>query len=390
MHPILARGGRLALYLAISALVGGLLAALLRGQPGFSRGASLLVALPLAIAYSFVCLSAWYVSRSMPLAGTGTLRIVATALTAAVVSSAVWLFAGRAWIDVLAWRGALPDATDALPAVQTLLFGFGLLVYLLSLAVSYLLVAFEQSREAERRGLEAQVLAREAELRALRAQIDPHFLFNSLHSISALTGSDPGAARRMCVLLADFLRESLALGAQERIALTDELALVRRFLEVEQVRFGDRLQMTIDADGAGHCLVPPLLLQPIVENAVTHGVAHVLEGGTVRIGAALRGSTLSLVVENPCDPERPRGTGAGVGLANVRARLRALHGADARVTASETHGRWRVAISLPADPGRDLRSAGLPPSYEASADRRSPGGGGQPAADGLPPREQRP
>src|SRR5262245_10102900 len=150
----------------------------------------------------------------MPLAVTGAARIIFTAVTAAVISSSVWLLAARIWIQLLARRGWLTDPSRG-TGLDALILGFGVLLYELSLAVSYLLVAFEASREAERRALRGQVLAREAELRLLRAQIDPHFLFNSLHSISALTGSDPAAARRMCLLLADFLRESLVLGAQD-------------------------------------------------------------------------------------------------------------------------------------------------------------------------------
>ena len=92
----------------------------------------------------------------------------------------------------------------------------------------------------------------------------------------------------MCVLLADFLRDSLALGSEPRIPLARELALAARFLEIERVRFGDRLNVDVHAAGAGDCLVPPLLLQPIVENAVTHGVAHVVSGGTIRVRAARR------------------------------------------------------------------------------------------------------
>ncbi|HEV3484576.1 MAG TPA: histidine kinase, partial [Vicinamibacterales bacterium] len=199
-----------------------------------------------------------------------------------------------------------------------------------------------------RQGLRGEVLAREAELRSLRAQIDPHFLFNSLHSISALTAVDAAGARRMCLMLADFLRESLALGAETRIPLARELALVERFLSIERIRFGERLQMSIDPDAAGACLVPPLILQPIVENAVTHGVAHVLDGGTIRIAALCSGSTLSIAVENPCDPARPRRSGAGLGLSNVRARLQALHGMEGRLTAAEHEGVWRVDISMPA------------------------------------------
>jgi signal transduction histidine kinase len=353
MHPILAYGRRLALYLVFWALFGSLLAALFSIEAGLTRWAAALIALPLAMIYGSVCLSAWYVSRSLPLARTGTIRIGVTAMTSAIVTSGAWLIIARGWLRILEWLEAIEDAAGRAAGKQPQLFGFGVLLYLLSLAVSYLLVAFEQSKEAERRGLEVQVFAREAELRSLRAQIDPHFLFNCLHSISALTTLDPPAARRMCVLLAEFLRESLALGAEARITLGQELRLAARFLDVERVRFGDRLQVAIDAGGADRFLVPPLLLQPIVENAVTHGVAHMVHGGTIRIRASATPAALRISVDNPCDPDRPRGTGTGVGLANVRARLRALHADGARVSASEVDGVWRVEVVLPpaeADP----------------------------------------
>ena len=239
--------------------------------------------------------------------------------------------------------------------IASLLFGFGEFVYLLSLAVSYIVSAAEHARQAERRAFQGQVLSRDAELRTLRAQIDPHFLFNSLHSISALTSADPAGARRMCLLLADFLRESLHLGAAERIPLARELRLAEKYLEVERVRYGDRLQLAVDAGGADDCLVPSLLLQPIVENAVTHGVAHRLEGGLVRVSATKSPARVTMIVENPCDADRPRRTGGGIGLANVRSRLSALYGNDATVNASERDGLWRVEISLPCS--RQSRTA---------------------------------
>jgi len=347
MHPILARGGRLALYLGVWVLVGTLFATLLGSEAALDGSRSLAVALPLAITYGFFCLSSWYVSRSTPLATTGAVRTAVTALSAAVMSSGAWLLLARLWLEALSRRGAAFDAATLFRTIDTLLFGFGLLLYLLSLALSYLVAAFEQSREAERHGLEARVFAREAELRALRAQIDPHFLFNSLHSISALTASDPSAARRMCVLLAEFLRESLALGSEQRIPLARELALARRFLDIERVRFGDRLSIEIAAAETDGCAVPPLILQPLVENAVTHGIAHVVAGGTIRILTSRTASFVTIAVENPCDPDRPRRPGAGVGLANVRARLHAAHGEDARLSAGERDGSWRVELTLP-------------------------------------------
>src|SRR3954462_6281271 len=291
MHPILARFSRLALYLSVWILAGLLLAALLAGPGGLSAGHALAIALPLAVAYGFFCLSAWYVARSTPIGTTGAVRLIATALTSSLISSAAWLLLARGWLEVFA-RGSELASTQVFVALRPLIFGFGVLLYLLSLALSYLLAAFELSREAERRGLEAQVHAREAELRTLRVQIDPHFLFNSLHSISALTTADPAAARRMCVLLAEFLRESLALGSESRIPLGREFALAARFLDIERVRFGERLNVDLRATGAEDCLVPPLLLQPLVENAVTHGVAHVVAGGTIRIAVTRSAAAL--------------------------------------------------------------------------------------------------
>ena len=349
MHPILARGGRLASYLALWVTVGVLLGALLVALVGIGWKPAVIVSVPLAALYAFVCLSAWYVSRGMPLGATGAVRIVATALTASALSSGLWLLASHAWIDWLVRRRLIPPLGAGAAPVDSLFSAFGLLLYLLSLAVSYLIASAEHARAAERRALEVQVLAREAEVRMLRAQVDPHFLFNSLHSISALTVADPAGARRMCVLLADFLRESLALGAETRITLKRELALGARFLAVERVRYGARLtdRITI-SDDADACLVPPLLLQPLIENAVTHGVAHLLDGGLVTVSASRAAGRLQVVVENPCDPDRPRRAGAGVGLANVKSRLAALHGHDARMTTSEAEGRWRVELSLPA------------------------------------------
>jgi histidine kinase/histidine kinase/DNA gyrase B/HSP90-like ATPase len=346
MHPIFARG-RLALYLGSWLLVGGLLAALLVGQTSLTWVWAVAVALPLAAAYAFVCQSAWYVARGMPLATSPIVRVVATALMASLISASALLLAAHFWIRLLTARGWLGQGASQPALLDGLIFGLGVLLYLLSLAVSYLIITFEESRDAEGRALRVQVLAREAELRTLRAQIDPHFLFNSLNSISALTTVDPAGARAMCLLLGEFLRASLALEGEERITLARELRLAEHFLAVERVRFGERLRADIQPGDAGACMVPPLLLQPIVENAITHGLAHMLEGGTVAVRASCTSSTLSIVIENPCDPDRPRGTGTGVGLANVRARLRALHGAEGRIHATEQAGTWRVQVSLP-------------------------------------------
>jgi two-component system sensor histidine kinase AlgZ len=347
MHPILSRPWRLAVYLAIYVPLGVLLAGLLSLQGAIAWADALLVAVPLSVAYGFLSLSAWYVTGGSPVDRVGPLRVAATAMAASFVSSAVWLLLARGWMGLIL-SGRHTDVPGSFRLAAPTLFGFGFLLYLLAMAVSYLAAAFAVSQEAERRGLELRVLAREAELRALRAQIDPHFLFNSLQSISALTAVDATAARRMCLLLADFLRDTLALGARDRIPLASELALSRRFLAIEQVRFGDRLRVVVESDPAAEaCDVPPLLLQPLVENAVTHGVAHALDGGTVHVRVGRSASALVITVENPCDPDRPTGRGAGVGLRNVRGRLHSVYGDEARLQAGEHDGRFVARLEIP-------------------------------------------
>jgi LytS/YehU family sensor histidine kinase len=204
-------------------------------------------------------------------------------------------------------------------------------------------------REAERQRLELEVLTRDAELRALRAQIDSAlFSTNSLNSISALTASDPANARRMCLLLSEFLRSTLHVSEQDTITLEEDLMLAERFLSIEQVRFGTRLQIERHVDErATACRVPPLLLQPLIENAVVHGIAGLVDGGVIRLEIEHREGRLIMTVENPRDADAVGRRRGGVGLENVRRRLGLVFGGAARLTADKTPDRFRVQIEVP-------------------------------------------
>jgi LytS/YehU family sensor histidine kinase len=305
--------------------------------------------LPLCVVYAFIGLSTWYLCRAFPLDGhSSRSTLVVVQLTAAGVASAIWTTLGYLWAAAL---DALAGGTGAQPFYaqhSALLLAVGALLYWLAAACHYLLVAFQTSREAETRAFEQTLLAREAELRALRAQIDPHFIFNSLHSISALTTTDAAAARKMCLLLADFLRDTLRLGASNRISFADEWSLAERFLAIEQVRLGSRLRITRECDPkAAGCPVPPLLLQPLVENAVIHGVAQLVEGGTIRMTSRRDEATLTVTVENPCDPDRLRTRGVGLGLELLRKRLMTEFGVHDAVRAEERSGQFRVEVRIP-------------------------------------------
>ena len=349
MHPLFARPVRLLLVVATAALFGVPLAWVLRVLTSRPWGAALAFAVPMQVLFAFVAMSAWWVCRRHPMQGPAPGKAVVAQLVAAVQASAIWSAMGAPWatlvVDKLVYNGL---SRTAIFRDLGLLFAAGIPLYLLSAIAHYLYLAFEASRAAERRILETQVTAREAELRALRAQLNPHFLFNSLNSINALVGSDPEGARRMCEGLGDFLRRTLALGARDSVTLGEELTLVERYLDIEQSRFGDRLRVerTVDPD-AVVCQVPPLLLQPLVENAIKHGIQDCLEGGTISIEARRDGALLRVVVENPVDVDAPSRRGEGVGLENVRRRLEAFGARDARLSAARTGERFRVTLTLP-------------------------------------------
>lgn len=350
MHPILGQFRRMVLYLAAWIPLAALLAYLLAMAGAMGLREAMALAFPLCFVYAFVCLSAWYPCRVTPLERTSASKLAATHLTGAVVATALWVLVGRMLADEFSEAAAFHGLNRRFVAAIPLLLGTGVLFYLLSVAFYYILLGIEASRDAEARVLHASMLAREAELRALKAQVNPHFLFNSLNSISALTGSDPSKAREMCILLGDFLRRTLGLGEKSAIPLGEELSLIHAFVAVEKIRFGARLNMVENVDPRALGMnVPPLLLQPLVENAVAHGIANLVEGGCIRLDVALRDGDLSIVVENTFDPEAPLRRRNGVGLANVRQRLEARYGNRAKFGAGAQGTSFRVALEFPAE-----------------------------------------
>ena len=310
--------------------------------------ASLLFSVPLCAVYAVVCSSAWYLCRAFPPRRVSLTRLLTTHGSAALLLAGLWLALAHGASQLF----PTPSQTR-LHQGFPLLFGIGLTYYLLSVAFHYLILALEESQQAETQAGLAQALAREAELKALRAQLNPHFLFNSLHSISALTTTAPKQAREMCITLSEFLRGSLAIRDRPTISLREEVQLAKHYLAVEKIRFAERL--TITEQIAPDCLarpVPPLLLQPLVENAVTHGVAGQLEGGWIKLDARLEEDTLVLVVENSYDEAAAQApSGGGHGLAIVKGRLAAQYrGAASLLTEpSRDHaGVYRVTLRLPA------------------------------------------
>jgi two-component system sensor histidine kinase AlgZ len=340
-----------ALYLLAWLMLGLLLAALVRAAGAAGWSASLLFALPLALVYAFATgFSTYFLCRARPLAGNSAWSALVVVGFAAVCTSSLWTGAGIAWNGV--WRALAPGegGIELGASLAATLFGLGVILYCLTAVAHYLAIELDRARQLETRELQTKLMAQDAELRMLRTQVDPHFLFNSLNSISALTSIDAAAARDMTLQLSEFFRHSLGLEAHRKVTLEAELKLVRHFLAIEQVRFGPRLVFAQDiADDVLACLLPPMILQPLVENAVKHGIGGLLSGGRVEVVAARAGSILRISVANDVDHEQPAAPGNGIGLANVRQRLAAAYAHEASVNWARSAGAFRVDLALPAE-----------------------------------------
>lgn len=348
MHPLFRPPTRMLLYLLTWIPVGvalSLVLQLLHPRPPADR---LWITGPMVLLFAFECLSPWWILKGET-PGRGPWGRLILKLSGATLATACgWVLMGSIWY----WKMGQYFHRPVTPAVRAqdlmVFFLAGLLIYALSAALHVAFLMAAQAREAERMILESRVTAREAELRALRSQLNPHFLFNSLNSINALVGREPEAARRMCEGLGDFLRRTLNLGARDRVTLGEELALVNQYLEIERVRFGQRLRVDRRIEPElDLCLIPPLLLQPLVENAVKFGVAARLEGGEVTLSARRVADHLQVDIENPCDADTPGTPGEGVGIDNVRRRLRAFDPDRTRMEITQETGRFAVRLYLP-------------------------------------------
>ena len=208
-----------------------------------------------------------------------------------------------------------------------------------------------RAREVRENQLETQLAL--AQFHALRAQLHPHFLFNALNAISSLIHSDPARADRMLARVSDLLRIAIDTAVKPEIPLADEVEFAKRYLEIERMRYGDRLDVRVDIDSeTAHALVPNMLLQPLIENAVRHGVAPHSAPGRVEVRAARVGNDLSIIVSDTGDgfefddTAETRDT-PGVGISTTRARLQTLYGASQQLVFANVPGGFETRISLP-------------------------------------------
>jgi two-component system LytT family sensor kinase len=225
----------------------------------------------------------------------------------------------------------------------------GVLIYFLLISIDFLILSFEEMQERAERESNLAAMLRDAELSMLRSQIRPHFLFNSLNSVSSLTLSNPQAAQDMIIKLSEFMRHSIGLGADTMNTLNDELYHASLYLDIEKVRFSDKLLIEKSIDPVcAEMMLPAMILQPLLENAVKHGVNTMLTSCTISLKAECNESYLGISISNNFDPDAVPRKGTGTGLTNVQKRMAAIYGRNDLLAVKSADEVFEVKLRIPA------------------------------------------
>jgi two-component system LytT family sensor kinase len=300
------------------------------------------------VIYSGLGLSLWYPFSYFNLTSSRTLAVTANLIISGVISVTLWLLINKYF--VLAILPKLNDYQAYWEATFPYRIGTGVFIYGMIVLTYYLFVSLFNLSEKNAKEARLETLVKETELKMLRSQINPHFLFNSLNSVSSLTITDPEKAREMVIKLSEFMRYALSKKDEQPVSLRSELENLRLYLDIEKVRFGDRLSTEENIEAS--CLeikMPVMLLQPLYENAIKHGVYESTECVSIKTKVACKEGYLEIVISNNYDPAPSPVRGTGTGLKNVSRRLDLFYGNKASITATKEKGIYSVTLFIPAE-----------------------------------------
>jgi two-component system LytT family sensor kinase len=296
--------------------------------------------------FALIAVIIWYPVRYNNPEGKITFYGLITYLVLGIIVLLFWLFMGYFILKILFSNNEeyfrfLNDSFF----VRVLL---GVLFFLAAVLMYHLLVYYKALQEKKLNETQLSLLVRESELNVLRSQMNPHFLFNSLNSISSLTLSNPGKAREMIIQLSDFLRYALKYGQRDETTFADELKNIELYLNIEKTRFEDKLVFEKKIEDI--CLnakVPNMILQPLVENAIKHGVYESTEPVVITMSCKGTGEYIEIRLKNNYDPSGKSRTGAGLGLKNVENRLQLIYGRKDLLKINKQDNLFEVIIIVP-------------------------------------------
>ena len=312
-------------------------------NPG-NRIESLVDSLVFNVSFLLLGLGIWYIVRYNDLGLKNIWNLVFGHMIGAIVLIGLWLWLSS-WLSQMIVNNEVYRET--LMATRMVRFVSGIMYYLVIILVYYLIIYYQDFRNRIEK--EGKILAksREAELNALKAQINPHFIFNSLNSINSLVLTEPGKAQEMIVKLSDFLRLSLLKNDQLYTSLADELKFSNIYLEIEKIRFGNKLEYhSIIEKGLEDTPVPPFILQPLLENAIKHGVQESIEQVDIRVTCADHEGMLEICVSNSIAEFNDK-KGKGIGLNNIKDRLELIYERTDLLTINQTDKSFEVKLNLP-------------------------------------------
>jgi two-component system, LytTR family, sensor kinase len=309
---------------------------------------SLIDSLVSLLIYSGIALSLWYPFIYFNTSDTRTTVLISNLVIIGAISVTLWVL-----ITKFIMTTVLPEQQNYQAfwdATFPYRIGTGVFIYGLIILTYYLFVSLSNLSEKNAKEARLESLIRETELKMLRSQINPHFLFNSLNSVSSLTITDPEKARDMVVKLSEFMRYALSRKDEQPVSLQNELENLRLYLDIEQVRFGDKLTTEEFIDT--NCLnlkIPVMLLQPLYENAVKHGVYESTESVKIITQAKIIDGYIEITISNNYDPSPSLRKGTGTGLLNVSRRLELFYGKKASIKTSKENGIYTVTLYIPTD-----------------------------------------
>ena len=290
-------------------------------------------------------LAFWYPVRFMSL-DAGITKTAINHLVAAILATTAWLAIGYSFIVYIVNLGT--QFTNFFQSTLIWRFLLGILFYLLIISFYYIIIYYSNFKERAVRETELKNLVTEAELRNLKFQINPHFIFNSLNSMSALTAIDPDKAKSMILKLADFLRYTLANNEKQKNKLSEELKNIKLYLEIEKIRFEDKFEFVDEV--SPECLsyeVPNMILQPLFENAIKHAVYETLSTVKLILKCNVENSYLVLSLSNNFEEELKPKKGAGIGLKNITNRLELIYGQKDLMKVEKENNIFRVTLFIP-------------------------------------------
>ncbi|MDN5349777.1 MAG: two-component system, LytTR family, sensor kinase [Bacteroidales bacterium] len=324
LNPLVKNRSYLIIYLAVWVSLMLIQTAILNYYQKLSLVSSLNDAVVFNGLLALIGFNIWYVLRFNMKDEQRNFDLIINHMLIGIVTIAIWLTSGYFLMQALEPTNEvyLDFLYNSLPWRAVI----GAFFYLIFILIYYMMLYYEDLQQKMRVETELNNLVREAELNVLKSQINPHFLFNSLNSISSLTMSSPEKAQEMVIKLSDFLRYALSHDRNETTSLKKELENIERYLDIEKVRFGHRLKYEKSVPEA--CLqaeIPNMILQPLFENAIKHGVYHSTEEVLIEMRCLPNDQFIELHILNDFDPEAATPRGEGIGLKNIRNRLQLIY-----------------------------------------------------------------